>query len=214
MTHAMLPLLSLGLLVASNFTARSPVGPRRQLVAADIPETLFYDTGAVAKQVCHGSCYAETTRQLLRYMYPNTTTTLVDVWRLMRISSPPNQLCVGGLPDHIMDANPLATEAVATSSGFRSGVDHLKPATMKRILHEHGPVIVGVNVFVDDFLKHKGANVFDHCLLKSMPNHAVLLVGYRDGAWVLKNSYGAQWGDEGYFYMHDYCYFQYYMYIV
>ena len=67
MTHAMPLLLSLGLLVASNFTARSPWN-RRQLVAADIPETLFYDTGAVAKQVCHGSCYAETTRQLLRYV--------------------------------------------------------------------------------------------------------------------------------------------------
>lgn len=29
-------------------------------------------------------------------------------------------------------------------------------------------------------------------------NHAVVLVGYTSGAWLIKNSWGASWGDKGY----------------
>jgi KDEL-tailed cysteine endopeptidase len=30
-------------------------------------------------------------------------------------------------------------------------------------------------------------------------DHAVLLVGYGDGYWLLKNSWGTGWGDHGFF---------------
>jgi C1A family cysteine protease len=32
-------------------------------------------------------------------------------------------------------------------------------------------------------------------------NHAVLLVGYTDTEWIIKNSWGASWGSYGYIYV-------------
>ena len=45
------------------------------------------------------------------------------------------------------------------------------------------------------------------CDSNSFPNHAVNLVGYGGGTdgglkyWILRNSYGSSWGEEGYFRM-------------
>jgi len=90
-----------------------------------------------------------------------------------------------------------------------------RTAQMMRELHKNGPIVVGINggfelmfyqsgVFVqtgayEELKKQKGIrNDFEEV------DHAVLVVGWGkdtngDRHWIVKNSYGADWGEEGYF---------------
>ncbi|XP_071548233.1 dipeptidyl peptidase 1-like [Panulirus ornatus] len=81
--------------------------------------------------------------------------------------------------------------------------------SMLQALVEHGPIAVAYFVY-DDFYNYEGG-VYHHTGLKNefnpleAMNHAVLLVGYGVDAntgekfWTVKNSWGADWGEEGYF---------------
>ncbi|XP_066226522.1 dipeptidyl peptidase 1 isoform X1 [Saccopteryx leptura] len=90
--------------------------------------------------------------------------------------------------------------------GFYGGCNE---ALMKLELVHHGPMAVAFEVY-DDFLHyHKG--VYHHTGLKDpfnpfeLTNHAVLLVGYGTDPdsgldyWIVKNSWGTSWGEDGYF---------------
>lgn len=90
--------------------------------------------------------------------------------------------------------------------GFYGGCNE---ALMKLELVHHGPMAVAFEVY-DDFLHyHKG--IYHHTGLRDpfnpfeLTNHAVLLVGYgTDPAtgvdyWIVKNSWGTSWGENGYF---------------
>ncbi|DBA03033.1 TPA: hypothetical protein N0F65_003221 [Lagenidium giganteum] len=74
--------------------------------------------------------------------------------------------------------------AVAVSKGE----DNLAEAVRKQ------PVMVGVAAGGDTWKQYKSG------VLSSCPgeiDHSVLVYGFTDDAWLVKNSWGAQWGDEG-----------------
>ena len=61
-------------------------------------------------------------------------------------------------------------------------------------LKAHGPLSVAIDATTLQFyhsgiIDHGGGNL----------NHAVLLVGMKDNAWIVKNSWGSRWGESGYF---------------
>lgn len=73
---------------------------------------------------------------------------------------------------------------------------------LKAAVATHGPVAVAIDASSSDFHSYK-SGVFDYpeCSAMSL-NRAVLVVGYgtvhgRD-YWLVKNSFGAEWGDHGY----------------
>lgn len=80
---------------------------------------------------------------------------------------------------------------------------------MKINLVKNGPLSVAFEVY-SDFFHYKGG-VYVHTGLQEkfnpfeITNHAVLLVGYGVDAatgvkfWTVKNSWGTQWGEDGYF---------------
>ncbi|XP_048215716.1 dipeptidyl peptidase 1 isoform X1 [Perognathus longimembris pacificus] len=90
--------------------------------------------------------------------------------------------------------------------GFYGGSNE---ALMKLELVRHGPLAVAFEVH-DDFLHYRGG-VYQHTGLRDpfnpfeLTNHAVLLVGYgtepKAGLdyWIVKNSWGTNWGENGYF---------------
>jgi len=84
--------------------------------------------------------------------------------------------------------------------------------SMKAELFRHGPIAVGFEV-LDDFRYYKNG-IYRHTGLTSRvnnvagleeTNHAVLIVGYGHcdkenlDFWIVKNSWGDKWGEEGYF---------------
>ncbi|KAB0376430.1 hypothetical protein FD755_010874 [Muntiacus reevesi] len=90
--------------------------------------------------------------------------------------------------------------------GFYGGCNE---ALMKLELVHRGPVAVAFEVY-NDFL-HYRQGVYQHTGLRDpfnpfeLTNHAVLLVGYGADAasgldyWIVKNSWGTAWGEDGYF---------------
>ena len=74
-------------------------------------------------------------------------------------------------------------------------------------LVKNGPIVVGFEVY-NDFMSYK-SGIYHHTGLEDgfnpweITNHAVLVVGYgvEEGQkyWIVKNSWGPTWGEEGYF---------------
>jgi len=80
-------------------------------------------------------------------------------------------------------------------------IDQIKQAIM-----EFGPV--GVGVFVTDPWYGYGGGIYNNCISATETNHAVTVVGWDDdfqgsgqGVWIVKNSWGKDWGDDGYMYI-------------
>jgi len=63
-----------------------------------------------------------------------------------------------------------------------------------------GPVSVAIQANSYEF-QHYKMGVFDSNKCGVQPDHGVLAVGYTDNAWIVKNSWGKYWGDEGYIYL-------------
>lgn len=78
--------------------------------------------------------------------------------------------------------------------------------SMKQAVYNIGPLYVTIYVS-NDMSSFTGTGVYTdargYCYSTAANNHAVLLVGYgtQNGIdyWLLKNSWGSSWGDQGYF---------------
>jgi len=78
---------------------------------------------------------------------------------------------------------------------------------IKQKLIEHGPLYSQMDPKISGFSDYTGGTVLMET--STDPNkwtHGVLIVGWDDGigptgAWIVKNSYGTDWGDNGYFYI-------------
>lgn len=75
--------------------------------------------------------------------------------------------------------------------------------TLRKTVARFGPVPVTIDASLDSFLHyHQGIYYDPQCSWYQL-NHAVLVVGYgtdekHGDYWIVKNSYGEEWGDKGY----------------
>ncbi|MDD2716094.1 MAG: C1 family peptidase [Candidatus Wallbacteria bacterium] len=80
-------------------------------------------------------------------------------------------------------------------------------AAVKQAIYTYGPIVTGVTA--DFSFQFYSGGVYNHNNTGEM-NHAVILVGWDDtkgkkGCWIMKNSWGASWGDKGYMYIEYGC---------
>ncbi|MFZ3555057.1 C1 family peptidase [Streptomyces sp. BH055] len=76
---------------------------------------------------------------------------------------------------------------------------YVTPASMKIWLNSEGPLIACFTVY-EDFFAYAGG-VYRHVSGGRAGGHCVCVVGYDDegGYWICKNSWGEDWGEDGFF---------------
>ncbi|MFA5406514.1 MAG: C1 family peptidase [Candidatus Nanoarchaeia archaeon] len=72
-------------------------------------------------------------------------------------------------------------------------------STIKQAINDYGPITVYMAVFTDFFLY--GGGIYSYTWGSLNGYHAVIIVGYNDtaGYWICKNSWGTDWGENGFF---------------
>ncbi|KAI2798157.1 hypothetical protein BLOT_013275 [Blomia tropicalis] len=68
---------------------------------------------------------------------------------------------------------------------------------IKRLILRNGPGAIGINA--DQMMYLRGP--FNDRCRNSKPNHSVLVVGWNDKYWIIKNSWTENWGLDGYLYL-------------
>lgn len=70
---------------------------------------------------------------------------------------------------------------------------------MKDWIYKYGPVVSRFNVYTDFF--NYGSGIYRKAWGEFEDGHCICIVGYDDinNCWICKNSWGADWGDNGYF---------------
>lgn len=69
------------------------------------------------------------------------------------------------------------------------------PEQIKHAIYNYGPV--ATSVYVNSAFQNYRRGVFRNCSDRQV-NHAVTLVGWGPGYWIMKNSWGPNWGEDGY----------------
>lgn len=72
-------------------------------------------------------------------------------------------------------------------------------ASQAKAALQNGPLMTTMTVY-EDFMFYTGG-VYEHVTGEALGGHAVTIVGYDDAAqaWIVRNSWGAGWGESGYF---------------
>jgi hypothetical protein len=83
------------------------------------------------------------------------------------------------------------------------GVDSGGELNMTKALPKVGPFVIGIDAIGAKMKAYKGGIAEPDCKPNSTLNHAMLVVGYgtENGKdyWKIKNSWGVDWGEEGYY---------------
>jgi len=192
----------------------------------DLPDSFDWrEYGAVTparSQGMCGSCWAFSAVGNLEGLYKKKTGNIIDLSTQQLVDcDTQSQGCNGGFMDwafqYIKEAGGLQSEESYPYEGMDN---QCRFDASKKVLEvtgwtfmakdensiqvglvDHAPMAIALNA---SFLQFYFFGIFDPIWCPTSLNHGVTLVGYGDAKkpfWILKNSWGASWGEDGYFRM-------------
>ena len=189
--------------------------------AASLPSSYNGYYTSIKDQGPCGSCWAFAAVGLLESMILKNDSVEVDLSEQYMLSCNPwNWGCNGGYWPNDMLADPGAAmescfpyvadevpcnESCPTPYQIQSWAfveeDNMVPPTedIKQAIYTYGAVQSGV--YVTRWFQLYTSGVFNNCKRRvNFTNHAIILCGWDDakGAWLLKNSWGTGWGEDGF----------------
>jgi C1A family cysteine protease len=199
----------------------APVDLRPLASPAELPDAYTGYATSVKNQGACGSCWAFAAVGLMEHMILKVDGIEVDLSEQHLVSCNPwGWGCNGGFWPNDMLVDPGAmmescfpysatdepcNETCPTPYAIQSWAfvteDWVVPSVteIKQAIYTHGSVQVGV--YADRWFQRYTSGVFNKCRRRvNYTNHAVILVGWDDakGAWLMKNSWGTGWGENGY----------------
>lgn len=173
-----------------------------------------------------GNCFAFSAATAIEYWYahlrqfkrlpPQFSTN--EITSCTSINETPNNGCDGGLMEYVYEygqeyALSFRMEYTDTSCSVRVAPTHLSIISydiqgmdsnqyieeqIPALLFRYGAITVGIdtkNDYIDNYIN----GIFDESLCGTDIDHAVAIIGYTEDAWIIKNSWGTDWGEDGFF---------------
>lgn len=103
--------------------------------------------------------------------------------------------------DRVFDDTPITSDL--SQRRYRiDGWRHIPVSDIKEELHSNGPVVAVINLY-KSFYSFRGKGIYTPRVGESIDGgvaHMVSIVGYddRDNTWIVRNSHGTGFGDDGY----------------
>ena len=213
--------LNTNLTIPTLHMMNAPVDLRPLASPADLPASYTGYASSVKNQGSCGSCWAFAAIGLMEAMILKADNVEVNLSEQQLVSCNPwGWGCNGGLWPNDMLVDPgammetcfpyTATDAPCNETcptpyaiqgwGFVTSDNVVPPVTdIKQAIYTYGAVQVGV--YADNWFMSYTGGVFNRCRNRvNYTNHAVILCGWDDakGAWLMKNSWGTGWGEDGY----------------
>ena len=176
-----------------------------------------------------GDCFAFASATVLEYWLKKATGELkpLSPQFFMDCTSGngrPNVGCDGGLMEYVFEfgkKHPIVLQKedrykeIQSHCPLKMTLSHLKVSgyrvlmrsetanaedQIESLLHKYGPVSIGIDSTSMAMSNYRhGLFKANHC--GKNIDHAVAIVGYTENAWIIKNSWGLNWGRGGYLYL-------------
>lgn len=172
-----------------------------------------------------GDCFAHASAAAIEYWYSHlknikSTIPKFSAWEMAQCTSrnnKPNSMCDGGLMEYIFDYGErfaLSFDTEYKQNSCRGALQsHLQVIDydvqsiednrriedhIPHLLHKYGPITVGIDTN-NDYIDNYVGGTFPEHLCGDDIDHAVAIVGYTDTEYIIKNSWGTDWGEKGFF---------------
>ena len=154
----------------------------------------------------HGQLIRLSTQQLVECMYPGDKSTVIEIYKYLMGDDSEGLASEADYPEREPSFCQFdKSKSVGSSSGYLwipGGRDDSEEKVRDEV-ETDGPVVAVIDARDPAFQMYKSGIYSSETCEQSSPNHAVLIIGYGTEAgqayWLVKNSWGKGWGEEGYF---------------
>lgn len=127
---------------------------------------------------------------------------LYNAYNFVRDTGTPDDNCspYTATDGSCVSLTPACADSVKQIDGWSRITGTINTLTngIKEAVFKNGPVSCGMNVYEDFFSYVSGC--YQHAKGRPLGAHAVCIVGWTpDGCWIVKNSFGDDWGEAGFF---------------